>query len=137
LKTSKIKIILSASALVLGAAMFSSAQDADYTAMMKTAVAANGALQKSVTTDLAATADNAMKVKDAFAKIEAYWTKKGASDAATFAKNIEMDADDVHAAAVAGKQDDATAAAKKIGANCGGCHTAHRDKAADGSFTIK
>jgi hypothetical protein len=131
------KIVLAASALVLGAAMFSSAQDADYPVMMKAGVAANGALQKSVTSDLAATADNAKKLKDAFAKIAAFWTAKGVSDAATFAQNIEMDADDVQAAAVAGKQDDATAAAKKIGANCAGCHSAHRDKAADGSYTIK
>jgi hypothetical protein len=135
-KTKQVKIVLATSALVLAAAMLTSAQD-DYPALMKAAVAANGALQKSVASDPTSVADNATKTKEAFAKIEAYWAKKNASDAVTFAKNIEAAADDAHMAAMAGKQDDAAAAAKKIGANCGGCHTAHRDKAADGSYVIK
>ena len=136
MKTKKITVVLAASALVLAAATLTRAQD-DYPTLMKAAVAANGALQKSVASDPGSVADNATKTKEAFAKIEAYWAKKNASDAVTFAKNIEADADDAHAAAAAGKPDDAGAAAKKIGANCGGCHTAHRDKAADGSFVIK
>ena len=37
-----------------------------------------------------------------------------------------------------GKFDDASAAAKQTAqVNCGGCHMAHREKAADGSFKIK
>jgi mono/diheme cytochrome c family protein len=35
------------------------------------------------------------------------------------------------------KFDDATAALKTAQASCGGCHMAHREKAADGSFKIK
>jgi hypothetical protein len=135
-KITKISFVLAASALALAAATITSAQD-DYPALMKAAVAANGGLQKSVASDPGSVADNAMKTKEAFAKIEAFWAKKNASDAVTFAKNIEADADDAHAAAMAGKADDASAAAKKIGANCGGCHAAHRDKAPDGSFVIK
>jgi mono/diheme cytochrome c family protein len=36
-----------------------------------------------------------------------------------------------------GKFEDAAAALKTAQANCAGCHMAHRDKAADGSFKIK
>jgi hypothetical protein len=39
--------------------------------------------------------------------------------------------------AAAGKFDEASAALMKTQANCGGCHMAHREKAADGSWKIK
>jgi len=135
-KTAHIRIVVAVSALVLCSATFALGQD-DYPALMKAAVAANGALQKSVTSDMASAPDNAMKTKEAFAKIEAYWAKKSVPDAVALAKNIEAAADEAHMAAMAGKQDDATAAAKKIGANCGGCHSAHREKTPDGGYTIK
>jgi hypothetical protein len=108
-----------------------------YSKLMKPAAAANGTLTKSMDGDLAAVATNAAAVQTAFQGIEAFWAKRGAADAQGFAKNIQMAAKEVEDAAKAGNKDAAMAADKKIGANCGGCHMAHRDKAADGSFMIK
>ena len=39
--------------------------------------------------------------------------------------------------AAAGKWDEAGTSFKKATATCSGCHGAHREKAADGSFKVK
>lgn len=130
--------ILLGSALLLTVSAAAVGQSVEeYQKLMRPAAAANGKLQKTVGTDLAAAPALAAEVKDAFKQIEEFWAKHNVADAQTFAKNVQDAADEVAAAAKAGNQADATAAAKKIGANCGGCHAAHRDKAADGSFIIK
>lgn len=136
----KTSAILCACALVLGLAVAAMANDEGdaYDAMfMKPAIAANGAMQKDVGMDLTAAAKDAGDVQAAFAKVEGYWSKKGgADDAVTFAKNIEKAAGDVKEAAGKGDKDAATAAAKSIAANCGGCHMAHRTRTANG-FDLK
>jgi mono/diheme cytochrome c family protein len=101
---------------------------------MKPAIAANMALQKDVMGgDMAATAKDAGDVQAAFAKVEGFWTKKGgADDAVGFAKAIQKAAGDVKDAAGKGDKDAATAAAKMIAPNCGGCHMAHRARAGNG-----
>jgi hypothetical protein len=130
--------ILLGSALLFAAQTASVAQSVEeYQKLMRPAAAANGKLQKLVTADLAAAAPVAAEVKDAFKQIEGFWVKHKVADAQTFAKNVQQAADEVAAAAKAGNQQDAMAAAKKIGANCQGCHAAHRDKGPDGSFIIK
>ena len=130
--------------ILLGSALLFAAQTAtvaqsveEFQKLMRPAAAANGKLQKIVTSDLAAAAPLAAEVKDAFKAIEDFWAKHKVADAQTFAKNVQQAADEVAAAAKAGNQQDAMAAAKKIGANCQGCHAAHRDKGPDGSFIIK
>ena len=135
----KIRFFLCACVLLLGFAAAGSADEAtdQYSMLMKPAVAANAALQKVVASDLAATATNATDVQNAFAKIEEFWAKRGVADAQGFAKNVQAAAKEVHDAAAAGNGDAAQAAAKKLGPNCGMCHMAHRDKAADGSWLLK
>jgi hypothetical protein len=130
--------------ILLGSALLFAAQTAtvaqsveEFQKLMRPAAAANGKLQKIVTSDLAAAAPLAAEVKDAFKQIEDFWAKHKVADAQTFAKNVQQAADEVAAAAKTGNQQDAMAAAKKIGANCQGCHAAHRDKGPDGSFIIK
>lgn len=108
-----------------------------FKALMKPAAAANGALQKNLQADLSAAAASAAEVKTKFHAIEQFWAKRGASDAQTFAKNIQEAADKVAAAAKAGQKEEALAASKLFGANCQGCHQAHREKAADGSWSLK
>lgn len=105
--------------------------------LMKPAAAANGAMQKSIQADLAAAAGSAAEVQAKFHGIEQFWTKRGAQDAQTFARNIQGAAAKVEAAAKAGNKEEAMTAAKQIGANCMGCHAAHREKAADGSWALK
>jgi hypothetical protein len=100
---------------------------------MKPAIAANMALQKDVMGgDMSATAKDAADLQAAFAKIEGFWSKKGADDAVGFAKNIQKAAGDVKDAAGKGDKDAATAAAKMIAPNCGMCHMAHRTRAGNG-----
>jgi len=131
---------LLASVLVLAFAVagFAAPLDTAFQDMMKKAVAANGALTKAVMgADWAGAATQASADQDAFKAIEDYWKKKGgADDAVMFAANIEAAAKEVHDAAAAGNADAATAAQKKIGANCGGCHMAHRVKT-DSGYDMK
>jgi cytochrome c556 len=129
-----IRFVSGAGAILLALALpvFAFQSDADYPALMKAAAGANGKLQKAIQGELSSAESAAADVKSSFKKIEEFWAKKGAEDAQTFAKNIQQAADEAGAAAKAGKQDDATAAAKKIGANCGGCHKVHREKGGEG-----
>jgi hypothetical protein len=108
-----------------------------YRKLMQPAAAANVNLQKVVQTDLAAAAQAATDTQAAFAKIEAFWTMRGTADAIGFAKTIQAAAKDVHDAAAAGNKDAAVAAAQKIGATCGSCHMAHRNRLPDGTFELK
>jgi cytochrome c556 len=108
-----------------------------YKKLMQPAAAANVNLQKVVQTDLSAAAQSASDVQAAFAKIEAFWSAKGTSDAVGFAKAIQAAAKDAHDAAAAGNKDGAVAAAQKIGATCGSCHMAHRNRLPDGTFELK
>ena len=135
----KLRFLLCSCVLLVGfAAAVSADETSDYAMLMKPAAAANQALQKAVMApDLAAAATSAADLQNDFAKIEEFWTKRGTSDAVTVAKNVQAVAKEVHDAAAAGNADAAQAAAKKIGANCGMCHMAHRDKAADGSWLLK
>jgi len=136
----KLRFYLCTCALLLlafaGAGLADETTD-QYSMLMKPAAAANAAMQKSVAGDLGSAAANAATVQSDFAKIEAFWTMRGASDAVGFAQNVQAAAKQVQDAAAAGDMAAAQAAAKKVGANCGMCHMAHREKAADGSFMLK
>jgi cytochrome c556 len=126
------------SVLVFGLTVAALANDEGdkYDAMfMKPAIAANGAMQKDVMGDLGAAAMDAAKLQAAFANIEKFWAAKNVDDAVMFAKNIQKVAGDVKDAAGKGDKDGAAAAAKMIGANCGGCHMAHRMKT-DAGFDL-
>jgi len=106
--------------------------------LMTPAVQANAALQKSAKAgDLKSAASSATETQNAFARVEQFWTMRGTSDAQMFAQNIEQAAQKAHDAAAAGKKGAAQAAAKKITANCGMCHSAHRMMLADGTFKIR
>ncbi|MBC7855856.1 MAG: hypothetical protein IAF94_20705 [Pirellulaceae bacterium] len=60
-----------------------------------------------------------------------------ADDAVLFAKTAGSEFENVSKHAAAGHWEEATASFKKATANCAGCHTAHREKAADGSWKVK
>jgi len=66
-----------------------------------------------------------------------FWHKKNVNDAMTLAMDASADFGDVASQAAAGKFNDAAASLKKASATCGGCHAAHRENAADGSWKIK
>jgi hypothetical protein len=126
-----------AAVLSLSAAVVADEATDEYKKIMQPAAAANVNLQKVVQSDLAAAAQSATDVQTAFAKVEAFWTKRGTADAVGFAKAVQAAAKDAHDAAAAGNKDAAAAAAMKIGASCGGCHMAHRTRLPDGTFELK
>ena len=134
----KKSVIASVLFLAFAVTAFAAPVDTQYQDMMKKAVAANGALTKAVMgADWSAAATAATGVQEGFKQIEDYWKKKGgADDAVMFSVSIETAAKEVHDAAAAGNAEAATAAQKKIGANCGGCHMAHRVKT-DSGYDIK
>ena len=131
-----IHILLAVATLLAGTFVFAQS-DSDYQGYMKIIGPTNGSLGKNITAkDAKATEADAHKMMDTFKKVEAYWQAKGASDAVNFAKNAQMALDMVAKSAAAGDMDKAANDAKGIGANCGGCHMAHREKT-DTGFRIK
>jgi len=112
--------------------------EADYQKWMKAVGATSGSLRKNLDAKNgdAASAD-AKKLQEVFEQVHMFWHKKNVNDAMTFAMDASADFRDVASQAASGKFDDAAASLKKASATCGGCHTAHREKAADGSWKIK
>jgi len=79
----------------------------------------------------------AATLKTSFDVTEQFWTAKKADDAVAAAKAGGKGAADL-ATAAAAKNDEGIAAAQRVVAGtCMGCHTAHRERLADGSFEIK
>ena len=130
-------LLLTACFTTLAVAVFAQG-DADYQKWMKTIGATSGSLHKNLEAKNgeAASAD-AKKIQEAFAQVHDYWQKKSVDDAMMFAMDARDGFREVAEDAAAGKFDEASAAVKKASATCGGCHTAHREKAADGSWKIK
>jgi cytochrome c556 len=114
------------------------AQDADYSGWMKAVAATNGALGKDLAAKSGdAAAADAKKLADLFGQVHDYWQKKGTDDAVKFAADAQSGFKQVADLAAAGKIDDANAAVKTTAANCAGCHMAHRERAADGTYSMK
>lgn len=112
------------------------AQDAEYQGWMKMVAGSNGKLQKGIAAKDSAVASEATNLESVFKQVESYWQKKNVTDAANFAKQAHMAAAAAGKAINAGDWDKAAAEGKNIGATCGGCHAAHREKG-DGGFKIK
>ena len=130
-------LILAACLLGLGVAAWAQV-DADYQSFMKSNGAAVASLRKNLDAKAGdAAAADAKTLQDNFAKVYAYWQKKNVSDAMKFAMDGRDAFTQVADLASAGKFDDASAAMKTGQATCAGCHMAHREKAPDGSFTMK
>lgn len=112
--------------------------DADYQKWMKTVGATSGSLRKNLDAKNGeAVSADAKKLLEAFDQVHAYWQKKNINDAMKFAMDARIGFRDIAEQASAGKFDDAAATLKRASTTCAGCHTAHREKAADGSWVIK
>lgn len=122
--------------LVAGAAW--SQSEANFQTWMQNIGATCGSLKKNLDTKSgAAAAADARKLHAAFQDVHAFFQKKSSEDAMKFAMGAGDGFDKIAAQASAGKFDEASATFKATTANCGGCHSAHREKATDGSFKIK
>lgn len=111
---------------------------AEYQSWMKSNAATVADLSKNLTAkDASAAHMDVRKLQENLAMVMAYWQAREVNDGVKFALDGTYGLAQVDVLASQGKFDDAAAALKTAQANCAGCHMAHRDKAADGSFKIK
>jgi mono/diheme cytochrome c family protein len=130
-------LLLGVSAAIFVAAMFAQ-NDAEYKTWMQTAGATAGSLHKNLDAKNAeAAAADAKKLQEIFSHVHEYWMKKDVADAMKFAMNASEGFGSVAADASASKFEEASATLKATSANCGGCHTVHREKLPEGGFKIK
>jgi hypothetical protein len=132
------RVLLSVVCLLTLGILVVAQDEADYQQWMKTAGATMGSLNKNLQAKSGdAAAADAKKLEEVFGKVHDFWHKKKVEDAMKFAMNAQAGFKQVGQLAASGKVDDASASVKKATENCAGCHTAHREKAADGSWKIK
>lgn len=112
-------------------------QDDAYKTWMKTIGATSASLRKNVTAKAGPeAAADAEKLAGTFQEVESYWAKSNTSDAENAAKSGREAAMDLASAAKAGNWEQASTDVKTITGTCGTCHSAHRERGADG-FKIK
>jgi hypothetical protein len=80
---------------------------------------------------------DAQRLSDLFSSVQVYWEARKAVDAVGFAKSAVAAADATVKASAQMDMSALTASQQKLSAACSGCHMAHRDKLADGSYKIK
>jgi mono/diheme cytochrome c family protein len=135
----KLALGLAACTLLMGAVLWAQSDDfAEYQGWMKSNAATVADLNKNLTAkDGAASHTDVRKLQENLAMVMAYWQARNVNDGAKFALDGTYGLAQVDVLVSQGKFEDAAAALKTAQANCAGCHMAHRDKAADGSFKIK
>jgi mono/diheme cytochrome c family protein len=137
----KFALGLTLGTLLVGAAMWAQADKTDfpeYQGWMKSNAATAAELNRNLTAkDGDASHTNVRKLQENLAMVMAYWQARNVPDAVRFALDGTYGLAQVDVLINQGKFDDAAAALKTAQGACAGCHTAHREKAADGSFQIK
>jgi mono/diheme cytochrome c family protein len=132
---------LAACTLLLGAALWAQADKTDfpeYQGWMKSNAATVAELNRNLTAkDGDASHTNVRKLQENLAMVMAYWQSRNIADGVRFALDGTYGLAQVDVLINQGKFDDAAAALKTAQGACAGCHMAHREKAADGSFQIK
>ena len=105
---------------------------------MKIAGSTMGPLKKAL--DAGAMDDAGMgatKMIGVFAASEKFWAERKTADATQWSKDGGTAAKALSAAVTAKDADAAKAASGKMAGTCKGCHEAHREKLADGTYKIK
>ena len=133
----KVRFVLS----VLAMSVLLFAQDDDekhFQDWMKATGATAGSLRKNLEAKNGqAAAGDAKKLQEIFTQVHDFWNKKKIENATKFASTAQNGFKEVEQLATAGKFEEAAATLKTTMGTCGGCHTAYREKAADGSWKIK
>jgi hypothetical protein len=112
-------------------------READHAVWMKTIMGNMGATRKGIEAKSPEAAASAGKVADAFDKVHGFWTAKGSADAVQIALSAKTAAQETAKLIQAGDFEKAGQSFGTVGGSCKGCHDAHREKAADGSWKIK
>jgi hypothetical protein len=137
----KFALGLTLGTLLLGAAMWAQADKTDfpeYQGWMKSNAATVAELNRNLTAKAGdASHTNVRKLQENLAMVMAYWQARNAPDAVRFTLDGTYGLAQVDVLINQGKFDEAAAALKTAQGACAGCHMAHREKAADGSFQIK
>jgi len=119
-------------------AMKAPMSDDEYSKTMKQIAPTFQSLQKNNTAmNYGDAAKDAQKLEAWFKDVLAYWEAKKVDDAVGFAKAAIAAAQDTSKALEAMNATGLTDAQKALGGACQGCHTAHREKLADGSYKMK
>jgi cytochrome c556 len=129
----KAGLLLAAMTLVSGFAQ----SEADHAVWMKTIMGNMGATRKGIEAKSPEAAVSAGKVAEAFDKVHGFWTAKGADDAVQSAQTAKAAALETAKLVQSGDFEKAGQSFGTVGGSCKGCHDAHREKAADGSWKIK
>jgi mono/diheme cytochrome c family protein len=82
-------------------------------------------------------AKDAQRLSELFKHVLMYWEAKKADDAVAFAKSAIAAADATVEASSKMDMTALTASQQKLQGACQGCHMAHRERLADGSYKIK
>lgn len=104
--------------------------------LMKSIAATAGKMRKDAEAKSAPDlAKDGADLQALYKQIGDFFAKRGGmDDAVKIARDAEMASKDL---AAGGSEEKTMAAMKTIGGSCAGCHMAHRDKAADGTYKIK
>jgi cytochrome c556 len=133
----KRNLLFTACLTVLAIAVFAQSEE-DHQKWMKTVGVTSGSLRKNLgAKNGEAAAADANKLQDIFGQVHDFWQIKNVDDAMKFSIEARDVFREVAEHASMGMFTDASAALKKLDASCSGCHTAHREKAADGSWKLK
>ena len=112
--------------------------DADYVKAMKEIGPAFAAMQRdNAAMNHADGIKQAQLLSDRFKDVQAYWQAKKVDDASTAAGNAVEAADATIKASTVMDMTALTSSQQKLSASCTSCHTAHREKLADGSYKMK
>jgi hypothetical protein len=137
----KLAFGLAACTLLLGVALRAQTDKNDYPeyqGWMKSNAATVAELNRNLTAKAGdASHTNVRKLQENLAMVMAYWQARNAPDAVRFTLDGTYGLAQVDVLINQGKFDEAAAALKTAQGACAGCHMAHREKAADGSFQIK
>ena len=130
-------VVLTVGILCLSVAV-SAQEEAQYQGWMQTIRATAGSLNENLEAKSGdAAAADARKLAEVFTQVHSFWEKKNISDAMGFAMAARSGFQEVAQLASAGKIEEATEAVGRARSNCGNCHSAHRERDADGAWKIK
>ena len=136
--SSKIAVIVVVMSALAALAVTLFAQSRPYDQVMKDVAPTYANLKKNLDSNaFAVAAEDAAKLEGLFKETENFWTPFKTKDALDFAKNVQLAARNVNAAAKEMNGQKAQAAYAGIGKSCKGCHDSHRESMPDKSFKIK
>ena len=119
------------------ACLFGATDEAGLQKEMKQIDEHAAALRKMQPLTGAEVSTHAEQLAELYESQKAFWVERKTDDAIKLSDDGRAAAVQLAAAAKSGDAQAAAAAMKNLGGTCRGCHTAHREKLADGTFKVK